>query len=72
MKMVVQSPDLSLYSLNAPLDWARGLTLLGIMSRQDMSTEIMVLLESTRGFIEVDVMDEKAATPLMRASPNSA
>jgi len=58
--------------MNAPWDWARGLTLLGLMSWLNMWHEIPILLESTQGLVEVDAMDEHGATPLMCAFPHFA
>ena len=70
LQLILQHPDISLYSLNAPLEWAGGVTLLGLMSWLNMSTEIMCLLEFTQGLVEVNAMDEQGATPLMCAFLN--
>lgn len=65
LKLVAEHPRLSLYSINAPLPWAGGVTLLGLMSWLNMPSEIICLLDITGGLLEVDAMDEHGATPLM-------
>jgi len=69
MQIVLQHTDISLFSLNSPLAWAGGVTLLGLMSWLNMSTEIKCLLESTQGLVAVDARDEQGVTPLMCAFP---
>ncbi|KIJ52466.1 hypothetical protein M422DRAFT_202564 [Sphaerobolus stellatus SS14] len=68
LKLVAEHPQLSLYSLNAPMPWAEGVTLLGLMSWLNMPSEIMCLLEFTQGLMEANAMDNNGATPLMYAA----
>ncbi|KAF8588267.1 hypothetical protein K439DRAFT_672818 [Ramaria rubella] len=68
LQLISQHPELSLYSLNSPMAWAGGVTLLGLMSWLNMPSEIMCLLDLTQGLLEVNAMDEQGATPLMYAA----
>ncbi|GJJ08192.1 hypothetical protein Clacol_002400 [Clathrus columnatus] len=68
LRLISQHDQLSLYSLNAPMAWAGGVTLLGLMSWLNMSMEITYLLEFARGLLEVNAMDEQGATALMYAA----
>lgn len=65
LRLIAQQPELTLYSLNAPMAWAGGVTLLGLMSWLNMPSELVCLLDSTHGLLEVNAMDEHGATPLM-------
>lgn len=65
LRLVSQHDQLSLYSFNAPLPWAGGVTLLGLMSWLNMPVEIMYFLEFGQGLLEVNAMDEQGAVALM-------
>ena len=65
LRLITLQPELSLYSLNAPMPWAGGITLLALMSWLNMPLEISCLLELSHGLLEVNAMDDHGATPLM-------
>jgi hypothetical protein len=65
LRLITQQLGLSLYSLNAPMAWAGGVTLLGLMSWLNMPSEIVCLFDFTNGLLEANAMDDHGATPLM-------
>ncbi len=65
IQTVIEHPDVSLYTLNAPQSAFNGVTPLGMASWLNSPQAVECLLEGSRETVSVNGMDSHAATPLM-------
>ncbi|KAF9496645.1 hypothetical protein BDN71DRAFT_1588826 [Pleurotus eryngii] len=68
IQTVIEHPDVSLYTLNAPQSAFNGVTPLGMASWLNSPQAVECLLEGSRETVSVNGMDSHAATPLMYAA----
>ncbi|OCH95423.1 hypothetical protein OBBRIDRAFT_578211 [Obba rivulosa] len=68
LKMLLGHGDISLHSLNAPVN---GVTPLGLAAWLDAPDIVRLLLEESHGMVSVDGSDLHGATPLMYAARDS-
>ncbi|KDQ13519.1 hypothetical protein BOTBODRAFT_33533 [Botryobasidium botryosum FD-172 SS1] len=65
--VLLQNRDLSLYTLNAPQEYAQGATALALAAWLNKPQEVFALLEASQGCVSVDARDALGATALMYA-----
>ena len=65
LKALVHHKNMTLASLNAPLDAMRGITPLGLAAWLNIPDIVRILLHECPGLIAVNGMDASGATPLM-------
>ena len=65
LKLLVNHPDVSLFTLNAPQSSMNGVIPLGMAAWLNQPQAIRVLLEESADSVSVDGMDSHGATALM-------
>jgi hypothetical protein len=65
LRILLRHPDISLYTLNAPQTFMRGVTPLGMAAWLNWEDAVRVLLEESAETVSVDGMDSCGATALM-------
>ncbi|THH21300.1 hypothetical protein EW146_g225 [Bondarzewia mesenterica] len=68
IRLLVEHPHVSLYSLNAPQEAVNGATPLGVAAWLNALEAIRVLVEDSAGAVSVNGMDSHGATALMYAA----
>ncbi|KAJ7510484.1 hypothetical protein B0H11DRAFT_2216274 [Mycena galericulata] len=68
VRTLLEDPQMSLFTLNAPQRAYRGVTPLGMAAWLNMSDTVRVLLEESAEYVSVDGRDVHGATPLMYAA----
>lgn len=65
LRTLLEHPEISLHTLNAPQAALRGVTPLGLAAWLNVPEMVRLLLEVCPGIVSVDGMDSLGATPLM-------
>ena len=65
LRILLRHPSISLFTLNAPQQFMKGVTPLGIASWLNMVDGVQTLLEESSETVSVDGMDTSGATALM-------
>lgn len=65
LQTLLEHPEISLHTLNAPQSALRGVTPLGLAAWLNVPDMVRLLLEVCPGIVSVDGMDSLGATPLM-------
>ncbi|KAJ8481249.1 hypothetical protein ONZ45_g15370 [Pleurotus djamor] len=68
IRTIIEHPDVTLYTLNAPQGATNGVTPLGMASWLNSPEAVQCLLDCSLGAVSVNGMDSHAATPLMYAA----
>ena len=68
LRTVLEHPEISLHTLNAPQSALRDVTPLGLAAWLNVPDMVRLLLEICPGIVSVDGMDSFGATPLMCTS----
>jgi hypothetical protein len=68
-EIILPNPELSLYTLNAPQNAAKGTTALALAAWLNKPEDVRALLDVKPGLVAVDCRDGLDATPLMCESP---
>ena len=65
LRTLLKHPDISLFTLNAPQQFMKGVTPLGMAAWLNMVDGVQTLLEESSDTVSVDGMDTHGATALM-------